>query len=306
MTRTDNDTWDLASSVGATATMIATARALASRAENPLINDPFAEPLVRAVGIDLFTRLASGELRLEDIGDHATGGRWMIDNIAIRTKFYDDFFGDATTAGIRQVVILAAGLDTRAYRLPWPPGTVVYEIDQPAVIKFKTRALANLNAEPNAERHAMAVDLRNDWPTALKNAGFDPARPTAFSAEGLLSYLPPQGQDRLLDAITALSAPDSRLATQSPLVLDLAEEDEKKMRMKSAAEAWRERGFDLDLTELIYFDQRNDVADYLAGSGWQVTTSTGKELFAAQGLPPFEDDHITRFADRRYISAVLK
>lgn len=102
------------------------------------------------------------------------------------------------------------------------------------------------------------------------------------------------------------SAPDSRLATQSPLVLDLAEEDEKKMRMKSAAEAWRERGFDLDLTELIYFDQRNDVADYLAGSGWQVTTSTGKELFAAQGLPPFEDDHITRFADRRYISAVLK
>lgn len=81
MTRTDNDTWDLASSVGATATMIATARALASRAENPLINDPFAEPLVRAVGIDLFTRLASGELRLEDIGDHATGGRWMIDNI---------------------------------------------------------------------------------------------------------------------------------------------------------------------------------------------------------------------------------
>lgn len=174
MTRTDNDTWDLASSVGATATMIATARALASRAENPLINDPFAEPLVRAVGIDLFTRLASGELRLEDIGDHATGGRWMIDNIAIRTKFYDDFFGDATTAGIRQVVILAAGLDTRAYRLPWPPGTVVYEIDQPAVIKFKTRALANLNAEPNAERHAVAVDLRNDWPTALKNAGFDP------------------------------------------------------------------------------------------------------------------------------------
>lgn len=89
MTRTDNDTWDLASSVGATATMIATARALASRAENPLINDPFAEPLVRAVGIDLFTRLASGELRLEDIGDHATGGRWMIDNIAIRTKFYE-------------------------------------------------------------------------------------------------------------------------------------------------------------------------------------------------------------------------
>lgn len=150
MTRTDNDTWDLASSVGATATMIATARALASRAENPLINDPFAEPLVRAVGIDLFTRLASGELRLEDIGDHATGGRWMIDNIAIRTKFYDDFFGDATTAGIRQVVILAAGLDTRAYRLPWPPGTVVYEIDQPAVIKFKTRGALKQPVKPGS------------------------------------------------------------------------------------------------------------------------------------------------------------
>lgn len=207
MTRTDDDTWDPASSVGATATMIAVARAIATNADRPLINDPFAEPLVRAVGIDLLIQLASGAVRPEDVGEHATGGKWMIDNIAVRTKFYDDFFRDATTAGIRQAVILASGLDTRAYRLAWPSGTVVYEIDQPGVIEFKTHALADMDAEPTAERRAVAIDLRREWPTALKDAGFDPARPTAWSAEGLLSYSSPQAQDRLLDTITALSAP---------------------------------------------------------------------------------------------------
>ncbi|SOJ53611.1 Putative S-adenosyl-L-methionine-dependent methyltransferase [Mycobacterium simulans] len=306
MTRIDNDTWDLASSVGATATMIAVVRAMATNAKSPLINDPFAEPLVRAVGIDLLVQLASGELRLEDLGEHATGGKWMIDNIVVRTKFYDDFFRDAMTAGIRQAVILASGLDTRAYRLPWPAGTVVYEIDQPGVIEFKTQALADLDAEPTAERRAVAIDLRHDWPTALKDAGFDPTRPTAWSAEGLLSYLSPQAQDRLLDTITALSAPGGRLATQSALVLDPIEEQRKKKRMRSAAETWRTRGFDLDLTELIYFDERNDAHSYLVSHGWQVTGSTTKELFAAHGLPPFDDDDTSRFAGRHYISATLQ
>ncbi|HXO78985.1 MAG TPA: class I SAM-dependent methyltransferase, partial [Mycobacterium sp.] len=137
MARTDDDTWDLASSVGATATMVAAARAMASKAEQPLINDPYAEPLVRAVGLDLFTRLATGELNpadLEDDGDGAPGVQRMTDNMAVRTKFFDEFFLDATNAGIRQAVILASGLDARAYRLPWPDGTTVYEIDQQQVI----------------------------------------------------------------------------------------------------------------------------------------------------------------------------
>src|SRR6201996_4628454 len=221
-TRYEGDSWDLASSVGATATMVAAARAMATRADRPLINDPFAEPLVRAVGVDLLSRLARGEGDpggLDDVHDGATGSAGamsrMTDNMAVRTKFFDEFFLDAAEAGIKQAVILASGLDARAYRLPWPDGTTVYEIDQPQVIEFKTRALAELGAAPTADRKAVAIDLRDDWPAALRQAGFDPAQPSAWSAEGLLGYLPPEAQDRLLDTITELSAPGSRIATES-------------------------------------------------------------------------------------------
>src|ERR1700731_953274 len=228
MARTDDDTWDLASSVGATATMVAAARAQATNDPKPLINDPFARPLVEAVGIDLLTRMVRGEVTLAELDDGQTRGvRRMKDNMAARTKFFDEFFLTATgggnsaeatgggnsteaTAGIRQVVILAAGLDARAYRLPWPAGTVVYEIDQPEVIAFKTTTLTGLGAEPIADRRTVAIDLRQDWPAALREAGFDPDRPTAWIAEGLLGYLPPDAQDRLLDNITALSAAGSR------------------------------------------------------------------------------------------------
>ena len=134
MTRTEGDTWDLASSVGATATMVAAARAMATRADRPLINDPFAEPLVRAVGVDVLTRLATGELTPGELGgDGAIGMARMADNMAVRTLYFDDFFLDATANGITQAVILASGLDSRAYRLAWPTGTTVYEIDQPEV-----------------------------------------------------------------------------------------------------------------------------------------------------------------------------
>ncbi len=115
MPRTDNDTWDLASSVGATATMVAAARAVATNADNAVIDDPFAEPLVRAVGVDFFTRLATGDLRPEDLdgGDSPVGMRRFADGMAARTRFFDDFFADAGRAGIRQAVILASGLDAR-------------------------------------------------------------------------------------------------------------------------------------------------------------------------------------------------
>src|SRR5271166_1187866 len=176
MVRTDRDRWDLATSVGATATMVAAQRALST--DEKLIDDPYAAPLVRAVGID----------------------------------FYDRFFLDATQSGISQVVILASGLDARAYRLPWPAGTIVYEVDMPEVIEFKTLTLSELGAEPTAERRTVAVDLRDDWAAALQAAGFDPQATAAWSAEGLLVYLPDEAQDALFDNITALSAPGSRLA----------------------------------------------------------------------------------------------
>jgi methyltransferase (TIGR00027 family) len=308
MTRTDGDTWDLASSVGVTATMVAANRAVATKAERPLINDPFAEPLVRAVGVDLFTRLASGELALDDLNDSddATSAsmRRMTDNMAVRTKFFDEFFIDATQAGIRQAVILASGLDARAYRLPWPAGTTVYEIDQPKVIEFKSRTLAELGAAPTACRHTVAIDLRGDWPAALRAAGFDPDQPTAWSAEGLLGYLPPDAQDRLLDTVTALSAPGSRLATESAPAHVAATQEQLKEHLRATSERWRKHGLDLDMTELIYFGDRNEAASYLSDRGWQMTGNTIRELFAANGLPPIDDDDFP-FADRLYVSGTL-
>jgi methyltransferase (TIGR00027 family) len=306
MARTDDDTWDLASSVGATATMVAAARAVASRGEHPLIADPFAEPLVRAVGVDLLSRLAAGDLTPGDLGEAAgTGMQRMADSMAVRTMFFDDFFLDATEAGLTQAVILASGLDSRAYRLPWPVGTTVFEVDQPDVIAFKTGTLAELGAEPTAQRRTVAVDLREDWPAALKAAGFDPATPTAWSAEGLLGYLPPDAQDRLLDTITALSAPGSRFATESAPSPDPGDEDAMRERMQSVADHWREHGFDLNLAELVYFGDRNEAEGYLAARGWQLTGSTIRELFAAHGIAPFGDEELGGFAEVRYVSGTL-
>src|ERR1700732_1211071 len=202
MARTDDDTWDLASSVGATATMVAAARAQATNDPKPLINDPFARPLVEAVGIDLLTRMVRGEVTLAELDDEQTRGvRRMKDNMAARTKFFDEFFLTATGGGnsaeaaasgnIRQAVILAAGLDARAYRLPWPAGTVVYEIDQPDVIAFKTTTLTGLGAEPIADRRTVAIDLRQDWPGAVRSVGFGPGSATARTAGGVRGHVPP-------------------------------------------------------------------------------------------------------------------
>ncbi|MGV0626162.1 class I SAM-dependent methyltransferase [Mycolicibacter minnesotensis] len=306
MARTDNDSWDLASSVGVTATGVAAARALASRAEHPLINDQFAEPLVRAVGLDLFTRLAGGEIDLTDLGDLAPRGvARMADRMAARTRFFDDFFIDAGAAGIRQVVILASGLDSRAYRLAWPAGTVVFEVDQPEVIEFKTRVLTEHGAEPTADRRTVSIDLRGDWPAALRAAGFDPALPTAWSVEGLLGYLPPEAQDRLLDTVTALSAPGSRIATESiPNLAAATAEPQARQHMQESAEWMRSHGVEMDMAELIYLGDRNEAGRYLRDRGWQVDSQGVDELFAEYGLAPLEDSVDSVFGRLSYVSAV--
>src|SRR6202012_2386149 len=288
MPRTDNDTWDLATSVGATATMVAAARAIATKADQPLIDDRFAEPLVRAVGVDFLTKLASGELAATDVDDDESG--WKLEHMplamAVRTRFFDSFFLDATRAGIRQAVILASGLDARAYRLDWPPGMTAFGADQPKVLPFKAPPRAGLGAEPTADRRAVAVDLRNDWPAALIEAGFDRSQPTAWIAEGLLGYLPPEAQDRLLDNIAALSADGSRLATEA--IPDTPEVDQEKARelMRKATENWRAHGFDLDFEELGYQGDRNDVAAYMDTLGWPSVGRPMSELLADYGLPP--------------------
>src|SRR5271156_5295652 len=185
MPRTDNDTWDLATSVGATATMVAAARAVATKADNPLINDQFAEPLVRAVGIDFLTRLATGDLNAADVDEEDSTWKLqqMPDAMAARTRFFDAFFAEATEAGIRQAVILASGLAARAYRLAWPTGTTVFRVDQPEVVAFKPEPLAGSGAAPTPDRRTVAVALRNGWPAALPEAGFDRTQPPAWIAE---------------------------------------------------------------------------------------------------------------------------
>jgi methyltransferase (TIGR00027 family) len=273
--------------------MVAAARALASNEPDPLIVDPFAAPLVRAVGIEFFTRLADGDIPLS--GGKASTAALMTTVMAVRTKFFDDFFLDATgggnstaaSAGIRQAVIIASGLDSRPYRLHWPDGTIVYEIDQPQVIEFKTTTMTAIGATPSAERRTVAIDLREDWPTALRRSGFDDNEPTAWSAEGLLVYLPPEAQDKLFDNITALSAPGSQLATEYHPDAG-ASIGERAAAMRSE---WQQHGFDVNLADLFYQGERNHVVEYLTGHGWQVSAQPRPELFAAYGKEfPDADD----------------
>jgi methyltransferase (TIGR00027 family) len=296
--RAESDSWDLATSVGATATMVAAQRALASAAG--LIDDPFAAPLVRAVGIDVYTRLVNGEIPVSEESefDPERMGRGM----AVRTRFYDQFFLDASQGGVRQAVILAAGLDARAYRLPWPEGTVVYEVDLPEVIDFKTSTLTKLGAEPTAERRTVAVDLRDDWPAALQAAGFDPQAPAAWSAEGLVVYLPPEAQDALFDNVTALSASGSQLANEFvPDTAIFADE-----RWRAHHERMSELGFDVvDFNELVYHFERSHIIEYLTQRGWRVTHRTVEQLHAANGFVYANDEVAAAFADVTYLNAVL-
>jgi methyltransferase (TIGR00027 family) len=301
MARAEGDSWDLASGVGTTATMVAAARAIGSREADPLFDDPYAAPLVRAVGLEFFTRLVDGEAVLPDDGDPA-GPAFITTSIAVRTRFFDDFFVDAGAAGIRQAVILASGLDARAYRLPWPSGTVVYEIDQPQVIEFKTATMSSLGASPTAERRTVAIDLREDWPKALRDNGFDPDAPTAWSAEGLLVYLPPDAQDRLFDDITALSAPGSRLATE--FHPDAAASIGSRTRELS--KRLGDQKFDMDITKLFYDGERNGVVEYLSAHGWDVSARPRPDVFAAYGRVWPDADSLAPLRDSLAVIATRK
>jgi methyltransferase (TIGR00027 family) len=302
MARTESDSWDPASSVGATATMVAAARAVAT-ANGRFIDDPYAAPLVRAVGLDFFSRMVDGQIDLSDFSDFTQERvEAMVDGMALRTKFFDQYFITAADTGIRQAVILASGLDARAYRLPWPGGTTVYEIDQPQVIDFKSSTLSQLGAQPSALRRAIGADLRDDWPSALREAGWSADEPTAWCAEGLLIYLPPDAQDRLFDTLIGLSAPGSMIATEfAPGIVDLDTE-----RASAASATFAAQGLDLDMASLVYTGQRHSPADYLSERGWRVTTVSTSELFTRNGLQPPEPDGQDPLGEIVYISAETK
>jgi len=281
--------------------MVATSRALASRDPDPLLDDRFAEPLVRAVGHPFFIRMLDGEIPFDNDEVPLTL-RQRCEQIAVRTRFFDDFFVTATTAGMRQAVILAAGLDARAYRLAWPAGTVVFEVDQPEVIAFKSARLAQIGAEPTAERRAVGIDLRDDWPTALRDNSFDTKAPTAWIAEGLLPYLPPDAQDQLLDNITALSAPGSRLATENITDMSVFTDE----RARSLRSSWRKHGLDIDVADLVWAGDRRQAGDHLTSTGWRVTQYATEQLYAVHGFAVPDNEIIAQFRGAiSYISAEL-
>ena len=204
--RTDADNWDITTSVGQTALFVAASRALEAKKTDPLAVDKYAEVFCRRVGGEWATAVEGTDpehpLQTE-FGEH------FVNFQGARTKYFDEYFAQAIEAGVQQVVLLAAGLDSRAYRLPWADGTVVYELDQPRVLEFKREAIEELDDAPKAQRREVPVDLREDWPRALQEAGFDASRPSAWIAEGLLIYLPATAQEQLFAGIDALAAPGS-------------------------------------------------------------------------------------------------
>ena len=277
--RTENDSWDITTSVGSTALFVATARALEAQKPDPLAVDPFAEVFCRAVGGSwadvLDGKLPEHQLKTSDFGEN------FVNFQAARTRYFDDYFRQAADAGVRQIVIVAAGLDSRAYRLPWPDGTKIFELDRPQVLDFKREVLAEQGAQPKAERREVAVDLREDWPQALRNSGFDPARPSAWIIEGLLIYLPATAQQELFTGIDALAGPGSHIAVEdgAPMPQDeftAAIEDER------AANA---RGEGRLFFQLIYNEQFAPADQWLSEQGWTANATPLADYLREAGRP---------------------
>jgi methyltransferase (TIGR00027 family) len=291
--RTDDDSWEITESVGATALGVAAARAADTESANPLIDDPFARVFLDRVGHGVWDWYGAPELPAEVIEaepDMPQRMQSLVGYFATRTKFFDTAFIDAADAGIRQAVILAAGLDARSWRLPWPDGTTIYELDQDRVLDFKLATLHEHGAEPKANRVPVAVDLRHDWPAALRQAGFDPTAPSVWSIEGLLMYLPATAQELLFDRIQELAAPGSRIAVEG-LGPEFAVPElraQRRERMDRIRELMAKSGSTIEVPstdELWYFEEREDVGDWLRRHGWDVTATPSDELMASYGRP---------------------
>lgn len=273
--------WDLASGIGLTATEAAAARAAAGRHPAALIQDPYAEMFVRAVGIDFFMDLATGATGADGSGFALPR---LVDWVSVRTKYLDDYFTEAQAAGVRQVVILGSGLDARAFRLDWLPGTAVYELDQPGVVEFKTAVVDSLGLHPRAGQFAVPVDFGENWGVRLCESGFDPELPTAWSAEGLLPYLPGHVQTALIDTVAALSAPGSRFAADT--IVDLQYLTTLIARSMSESARPREISVVIDPPTPMAVAATQDAIEYLGQQhGWNVVTTLASDLFAAHGLP---------------------
>lgn len=303
--------WGITTGIGITALAVAAGRAAETARQDRLCADPYADAFVEAARppVPLPTRLH--QLREQGWDAELTeAGEEMFGHIGIRTRFFDDFLTDAAEAGLRQVVILAAGLDTRAVRLDLPADTRVFEVDQRRVLEFKGEVLAARSARPRGQRRVVPVDLRDDWPAALVGAGFDPARPTAWLVEGLTPYLPEAAERALLERIASLSAPGSRVGTHDiPDVAGLMA-DERVQRLMA--------GFGFEPAGWFHDEPtRPGLADWFGAHGWTVTaepagdlsrryhrdlTSIGEELnagtrYLTTALPGPENPSLGSYAD---------
>ncbi|MGE2733601.1 SAM-dependent methyltransferase [Mycolicibacterium vaccae] len=202
MTHRHAETWGPDESVGRAALGVAMARAHEHDSQCPLFTDPYAHLFLDAAS-ELTPDLS--EVQRDSATAYA----------ATRTKWFDEYFLAAGAAGLSQVGMIAAGLDTRAWRLPWLSDTVIYEVDRPKLLQFKATTLGSADANPAAAYVPVPVDLHDDWPRALTEAGFDPSEPTAWSVEGLLPCLAKSAQTRLLERILLYSARGSRIAIEA-------------------------------------------------------------------------------------------
>ena len=301
--RSDGDTWDIATSVGATAVMVASARAVETASEQPLIRDEFAQLLID--GPELSALVAKMAATYSADPEQAAIRAHMVNYQAARTHFFDAYFGAAAASGIRQHVILASGLDSRAYRLDWPAGSVVYEIDQPKVLEYKAATLATHGVQPVVDRREVPADLRFDWPKTLRDNGFEPDQPTAWLAEGLLMFLPGEAEERLFADIDALSAPGSRACIEDFTLDDAAREAYAKRRVR--ADELRQRLGDenvFDPGDLWYTeDDRRDPAAWFGAQSWRVEEVKGRDYLTEVGRPLPEDPSVAATFRAVWISA---
>ena len=294
--RSDNDTWDITSSVGATALFVAASRALEANKPEPMVVDPYAEVFCRAVGgewADVLDGKAPENKLMSEFGEH------FVNYQAARTKYFDDFLYAAADAGVGQIVIPAAGLDSRAYRLAWPEGTVVFELDQPQVLEFKREVLTRSGEKPTAERREIAIDLRDDWPRALRQSGFDSSRRSAWLLEGLLVYLPAAAQRELFTGINELAAHGSHVAVDDgkPFSDEL---------YQAARERERAEGNEGQFFSLIYNERHAPAIDWFTVRGWRGTAVALPDYFQQVGRPvPAPDSEAgPMFASISLVSAI--
>ncbi|MFI0720657.1 class I SAM-dependent methyltransferase [Streptomyces sp. NPDC021224] len=272
---------DAQGGVGLTAFLVAAARALETHRPDSLAQDPYAEHFVRAA-----PACARWPLRIEQVPDGDANPLWgrFARYFGLRTRVLDDFVRrSAREAGARQVVLLGAGLDTRAFRLDLPDGCTVFEIDREGVLDFKHRVLAELSAAPKAARVPVPVDLRDDWAGALTGAGFDPAAPSVWLAEGLLFYLPRAAETRLIDTVDRLTTPGSALAYEVKLERDLLDYRDSPLYVAT------HRQIGIDLLTLFDRQPRPDSAGALSARGWSTEVSTPFDFTRRHGRGPLPE-----------------